>query len=206
MSASTIDPAVTRLSNPALISDANAKVQIFGFVPARNFRVDIGLEDSTAVNPVIDLASAVVDWKFTPVDPDDYAEDEVHEEYYGDDASDDLEDDPDMEDIELDDELDEDDEDSAPADLLGFLDLTFLLSRDTMIQAALMRESACINATVNIHDANGAPLAVHSFVGFIYQEDIQPVGSSDSYNVDGVAYMTASVRIRIFDCTLWGLA
>lgn len=210
MSASTIDPAVTRLSNPALISDAYAKAQIFGFVPARNFHVEISLEDSSAANPALDLTSATVEWKFTPVDPDDYAEDEVYTDEVTDDevTNEGAVLDGDDEDSDLEEALDsedDDDEEDVASDLLGFLDLTFLVSRDTLIQAALLRESACINIEVILRDNNGAPLARHKFMGFIYQEDILPLGSADTYTGETGSYMTANVRIRVFDCTLWGM-
>jgi hypothetical protein len=207
MSASTIDPAVTRLSNPALISDATAKAQIFGFVPARNFRVEISLEDSSANNPVLDLTSAVVEWKFTPVDPDDYVEDEAYASETEDESqiSIDAVEVSDLEEALYSEPEDEDEDDDDESELLGLLDLTFLLSKDTLIQSALLRESACINTEIIISDNNGVPMMRHTFAGFIYPEDILPVGSSDVYADASGSFMTANVRIRIFDCTLWGL-
>lgn len=196
MSASTIDPAITRLSNPQLYSDATAKAQIFSFVPARNFQIEIALKDSSATNPALDLTSAIVDWEFTPVDPDDYPPDDEDDRDFTDD-----EDDGGLDEA-LDSELDDE---NFPTDLLGFLDLTFLLSKDTLIQAALLRESACIDTTVLIRDANDAPLTRHTFKGLMYPEDVLPVGSADSHKGASGSFMTASIRIRIFDCTMWGL-
>jgi hypothetical protein len=205
MSASTLDPAVTRLSNPALITDAMAKAQIFDFVPARNFRVEIALEDSSAVNPALDLTSAVVEWKFTPVDPDDFVDDDVYLDEVDGESDSDLDQDDEDSDLEaaLDEESDEDED--AVSEVLGFLDLTFLLSKDTLIQSALLRESACISTTIVIGDNNDVPMAQHTFVGFIYQEDILPVGSSDTHTSKTGSFMTSSVRIRIFDCVMWSL-
>lgn len=197
MSASTIDPAVTRLSNPALISDATAKTQLFDFVPAPSFQIEIALEDSSAVNPVLDLTSAVVNWQFTPVDPDDYPDDEAYLDEVTDDGESDHSD--------LEDALDseDDDEEDVASELLGFLDLTFLVSRDTLIQAALLRESACINVSIILRDKADVPLANHKFMGFIYQEDLLPLGGS--YLSPVGTSMTCSVRIRVFDCTLWSM-
>lgn len=202
MSAFTIDPAITRLSNPALISDATAKMQIFDFVPAPSFQIEIALEDSSAVNPVLDLTSAIVNWQFTPVDPDDYADDEVYTDEVTDEGAVlDGDEDSDLEEA-LDSEDDDDEEDVA-SDLLGFLDLTFQVSRDTLIQAALLRESACINVSIVIRDKADVPLANHKFMGFIYQEDLLPLGGS--YLSPAGTPMTCSVRIRVFDCTLWSM-
>lgn len=203
MSATTIDPAITRLSNPALASDATAKPQIHGFIKATAFHVEISLEDSSAVNPVLDLTSAITEWKFTPADPDDYPDDDdVYLDEVGDEPTLDQDDEEgsDLDDA-LDSESDEDDEDDTPSELLGFLDLTFWLSKDTLIQSALLRESACINTAIIINDAAGAPLAKHTFMGFIYQEDILPIEGK----CDAQGHMTASVRIRVFDCTLWSM-